>query len=62
MMQFTPPEIWKWHHVLLDIHARNYNIKIAECLDVNLRTVQRIQKELDESNGDNKGIVTGKSH
>ena len=30
---------------------------ILECLVVNLRTGQRIKKELDESNGDYKGVA-----
>ena len=34
------------------MHIRSTNIKISECFGVNLRRVQRILKELDESNGD----------
>ena len=34
--------------------------KISECLGVNLRTVQRIRKELDESIDDDKGTVSRK--
>ena len=44
MMQFTP-EIWKWHAVLHGIHAGNHNTNILQRLDVNLRTVQRIQNK-----------------
>ena len=52
MMQLTPPEIWKWHAVLLlSIHAVSFKTNILECLGVNLKTVQRIQKQLDKSNG-----------
>ncbi len=52
MMQCTPLEMWNWHAVLVGIHTRRYNTKILECLSVNLRTVLRLQKQLDESNGD----------
>ena len=37
-------------------------MKISQCLGVNLRTVQRIQKELDESNGDYKDMAAWKLH
>ena len=36
--KFTFPEIWKWHAVLLGIHARGANTKISECLGVSLKT------------------------
>ena len=32
------------------------------CLGVNLRTVQRIQKELNESSGDYEDTITWKPH
>ena len=57
MTQFTPPEIWKQHAGLLGIHVRSSYTKISECLDVNLRTVRKIRKELDESNGDYEGTA-----
>ena len=61
-MQFTPPEIWKEHSVLLGIHTESSNTKISECLRVNLRTIQRIQKVLDESNGNYEGTAAQKPH
>ena len=36
--------------------------KILDCLGVNLGRVQMIRKELDEFNGDYKGIADWKSH
>ena len=60
MTQFTPPEIWKRHAVLLGIHAGSTNMKISECLGINRRTVQRIRKELEESNGDYEGTAARK--
>ena len=48
--------------MLFGIHVRRPNIKTSECLGVNLKTVQRIQKELDESNGDYKSMVAQKPH
>ena len=62
MMQFTPTELWKRHAVLLGIYARSSNTKISECLGINLRTVQRIRKEFDESNGDYEGTAARKPH
>ena len=59
-MQFPPPEIGKQYAVLLSIHAGSSNTKISYCLSVNLRTVQRIQKELNEFNGGYKGTVAQK--
>ena len=58
LKQFTFPEIWKWHAVLVGIHAGGSNRKILQYLDVDLKTVQRIQKELDEFNGDYEGMTT----
>ena len=37
--------------VLHEIYTRSSNMKISQCLGVNLKKVQWIQKELDESNG-----------
>ena len=57
-MQFSPPEIWKWHAVLLGIQARNNNIKdftVFCCQSED--TVERIWKDLNESNGDYKGMA-----
>lgn len=56
MTQLTPSEIQKWYAVLLGIRTGSSNTIIAECLGVNLRTVQRILKELDESNIDYVGV------
>lgn len=42
--------------LLLAICARSSNMKISECLGVNLRIVQRIRKKLDESNGNYEGV------
>ena len=60
MTQFTHPEIWKQHAVLLAIHARSSNAMISDCLGISLRTVQRIQKDLDEFNDDYKGAAAQK--
>ena len=35
-------------------------MKISECLGIKPRTVQRIQKELDDSNGDYEGMAAQK--
>ena len=59
---FTPPEIYKRYAVFLGIHARCTNPKISECLGINLRTVQRIRKEFDESNDDYKSAAVHKPH
>ena len=59
MTQFTPPEIWKWL-VLMNIYAKGS--KNSECLGVNLSTMQRIQKEMGESNGDYEDTAAQKSH
>ena len=37
-------------------------MKILECLGVNLRTLQRIRKELDESNSDYEGAESRKPY
>ena len=37
-------------------------MKISECLGVNLRTVQRIRKELDEADGNYNGMANKKPH
>ena len=60
MTQFTLPEILNQHVVLLGIHIRTANTKILERSNVNVRAVQRIQKE--EFNGDYKGMAAWKSH
>ena len=62
MMQFTPPEIRKQHTILLGIYSGCSNTKISQCLTVDLKTVQKMWKELDKSNGDYKGTTTWKFH
>ena len=62
MKQFTPSEIWKPHAELLVIHTKSSNMNISKCLSVNLKTMQRIQKELDESTGDYEGTAAQKPH
>ena len=62
MAQFTPPDIWKRHSVLLGIHAGGPNTKIFQCFGVSLRTVQMIRKEWNEYNGNYEGTVTRKPH
>ena len=62
MTQFVPPQTWTRHAVLPGIRTRSPNRNISECLGVNLRTVQRIQKELGESNADNEGTAARKTH
>ena len=52
MKQFVPPEIWTRHAALPGIRGEYYYKNILVCLDVNLRTVQRVRKELGVSNGD----------
>ena len=54
LIQFTHPEIWKQYAVLLA------DIMISDCLSVSLRTVQRIQKDLDEFNDDYEGAAAQK--
>ena len=56
-MQFIPPQIWKQHAVVHIIHAGSPNKNISEYLGVNLKAVQRFQKEFCESNGDYEGTV-----
>ena len=55
MIQFTL--LLQQHAVLLDIHTGHANIKISECLGVNLKTVLRIFKKLNESNQDYEGMA-----
>ena len=62
MKKFTLREIWKQQILLLGIYAGNINTKISISSGVNLRTSQRITKELNESNGDYKGTVARKPH
>ena len=62
MAQLTPPEIWKWHAVLLGVHTVCSNTKISLCLGVNQKAVQKIQKELEESNGDYDDMAAQKPH
>ena len=62
MTQLTFPKFWKWHAVLLDTQYGSTTTKISECLGVNLRIVQRIRIEFDESNGDYKGTAARKLH
>lgn len=54
--------IWKRHAVLFSNKAGSPHTKISECLAINLRTVQRIQKELDESKGYYEGSAARKTH
>lgn len=49
---FTPLEIWRRHDVLPDIRAGSGSRNISECLYVNMRTLQGIQKKLDSSHCD----------
>ena len=61
-MQFTLQEFLKRHAGLFGIHYGTSNTNVLECLDVNLRTVLRIRKKLDESNGDYKATAAWKPH
>ena len=62
MTQFILPEIWKRYAVVLSIHAGSSNTKISQYLAVNQRTVQKIQKDLDESNSDYEGTAAWKPY
>ena len=62
IMQFTPPEIRKQHTILLGIYSGCSNTKISQCLTVDLKTVQKMWKELNKSNGDYKGTTTWEFH
>ena len=44
------------------IHARSSNTKISQCFCISLRTVQRIPKELEESNSDYECTTARKPH
>ena len=46
--------------VLVCIHYGSFDTKSTQCLDASLRTVQPIQKELDESNSDYKNTAAQK--
>ena len=61
-MQFILQEIGKQHAVLVSIQTESSNTKISECLGVTLMTVQKIWKELDESNGAYEVTEAWKSH
>ena len=52
----TQIEIAKRHAVLLWHPPGSSNTKISLSLEINLRTVHKIWKELDESNGDNEDV------
>lgn len=56
LSQFTLQKIWKRHAEKLGILTGISNKNISECLSIKLRTVQRILKKFDESNGDYKGV------
>lgn len=45
MTQFTPPDIGKRYVLLLGFRAVIYSTENSECLDSNLRKVQRIRKQ-----------------
>ena len=47
----------KRYAVLFGIHSTSYNTKISQCSSVNLKTMQRIRKELDGFNGDYEGTT-----
>ena len=52
--------LWEEHHHDAIHSSRNLHLfrnLLYECLDVNLRITQRIQKEFDESNGDYEGTA-----
>ena len=62
LTQLLTQEILKQHAVQLRIHYGISNTKVFGCLSVNLRTVQKIRKELDEHSGDSKRMVFWKCH
>ena len=45
-MQFTTPEMWKWHALLFDIHTRSSNMNISKWLGANHRTVEEDSKRV----------------
>ena len=60
--QITPPEIWKRDAVLFGIYSGSSNTKISERFGVNLKTGQKILKELDEPNSDYETMAARKLH
>lgn len=60
MPQNPPPETWKMHAVLLGIRAEISNSNISGCFRGNLRILQMIPKDLNESNIDYKGRTANK--
>ena len=52
----------KWGPGKSVLVARSANTEISQCFGVNLRTLQRIQKVLDKSTGDNEGTASRKPH
>ena len=52
MTQLSHPDFCYLPAVLLDIHTGSYNTKISVGLSVNMRTMQRTRKELDEAHSD----------
>ena len=62
MTQFTPLKIWKLYAILHGIHFGSPDMKISRCLGVNMRTMQRIWKEMDEFNGCYENMLVEKSH
>ena len=62
IIQFTSPKKRKRHAVLLGIIDETTTMKISVCLGVNLKKMQMIRKELNESDGDYEGMVSRKPH
>ena len=60
--RFVPPQIRTRHAALPGIRAGSPNKNISQCLRVSLRTVQKIRKELGESNGDYEGAAARETH
>ena len=53
---------WRQHALLLDSHEGSSNLKISQCLDVILKAMQKIRKDLDVSNSDYEGTEAPKPH
>ena len=62
LTQFNPSKIWKQYAVLLGIRAESSNMKVSECLGVNLNPVQKIRKKVDETSGDSDCTAAWKPH
>ena len=62
MGDFEPPNLWKRHGVLLAMRAGRTNKEISEFLNISIRMVQNVRKELEDSGFDYEATAERKSH